>query len=350
MLVRLTPRQRFEILVGQYEPMLRAAFIEAIDDIRSNIVLRRVVERLERGDINGAVKAMNLDPAAFRPLDEAIRQAFNGGGIATVEQMPVLRDPEGHRFVIRFDVRNIEAENWLRQHSTTLVTNIIADQQEGIRTALTEGLARGDNPTRTALDVVGRLNRVTGRREGGILGLTSQQAGYVASMRERLLSGDPEEMRKVLAMTRRDKRFDRTILAAIRDGKAIPADMVARITGRYSDSLLLLRGETIARFETMASLGQAQEAGYEQAIAKGVVRADQIEGTWHSADDKRVRTTHGDHGGMNGQKVGWKQPFVSPSGARLMFPCDTSQGAGASEVCNCRCWRELKINFFAGLK
>ncbi|TIQ24179.1 MAG: head morphogenesis protein, partial [Mesorhizobium sp.] len=40
--------------------MLRTAFIEAIDDIRSNIVLRRVVERLERGDVNGAIAAMNL--------------------------------------------------------------------------------------------------------------------------------------------------------------------------------------------------------------------------------------------------------------------------------------------------
>lgn len=54
MLVRLTPRQRFEILVSQFEPAVRDAFIEAIDDIRSNIVLRRIVERLKRGDLNGA--------------------------------------------------------------------------------------------------------------------------------------------------------------------------------------------------------------------------------------------------------------------------------------------------------
>ncbi|WP_292395805.1 hypothetical protein [Mesorhizobium sp.] len=72
---RLSPRDRFEQLVSTYEPVLRTAFIEAIDDIRSNIVLRRVVERLERGDVNGAIAAMNLDEAAFRPLEEAIRQA-----------------------------------------------------------------------------------------------------------------------------------------------------------------------------------------------------------------------------------------------------------------------------------
>jgi hypothetical protein len=130
MLKRLSPRERFEQLVSTYEPMLRSAFIEAIDDIRSNIILRRIVERLERQDIAGAMRAMNLDEAAFRPLDEAIRQAFNGGGVAAVKQMPALRDPEGHQIVVRFDTRNIEAEAWLRQHSSTLVQNIVADSSK----------------------------------------------------------------------------------------------------------------------------------------------------------------------------------------------------------------------------
>ena len=110
MLKRLSPRERFELLVGQYGPALRAAFMEAVNDICSNIVLRRIIERLERGDIAGALDAMNLDQAAFRPLEEAIRQAFNGGGLATVEQMPTLRDPSGHQIVIRWDARNLAAE------------------------------------------------------------------------------------------------------------------------------------------------------------------------------------------------------------------------------------------------
>ncbi|CAN7406445.1 hypothetical protein [Aminobacter sp. LjRoot7] len=153
MLKRLSPRERLEQLVADLAPLLRAAFMEAIDDIRSNIVLRRIVERLERGDVNGAIAAMHLDEAAFRPLDEAVRQAFNGGGVATIEQMPTLRDPNGHQIVIRWDARNLAAEAWLRERSATLVSNIIADQQAAIRAALSEGLARGDNPTRSALDM-----------------------------------------------------------------------------------------------------------------------------------------------------------------------------------------------------
>lgn len=242
MLKRLSPREQFEQLVSNYEPLLRLAFIEAIDDIRSNIVFRRVVERLERGE------------AALRPLDEAIRQAFNGGGVAMVEKMPALRDPEGHRFVIRFDARNVEAENWLRYHSTTLVSNIIADQQEGIRMALQSGLERGDNPTRTALDVVGRVNRVTARREGGLIGLTAVQGNAVARARQELISGQPDQLRSYLTRGRRDTRFDRTVLAAIGSGKSLLPETVNRIVGRHSDSLLKLRGETIARSRTRRSV------------------------------------------------------------------------------------------------
>ena len=137
--------------------------------------------------------------------------AFNGGGVAAVEGMPALRDPSGHTIVVRWDVRNLAAEEWLRLHSSTLITGIVQDQETAIRTALEAGLARGDNPTRTALDVVGRVNRVTGTREGGIIGLTAHQAGYVDNARRELSSGDPSAMRNYLDRGRRDKLFDRTV-------------------------------------------------------------------------------------------------------------------------------------------
>src|SRR5690606_37865330 len=111
---------------------------------------------LERGDVDGAIRAMQLDEAAYRPLEEAVQQAFNGGGVAAVEGMPTLRDPSGHTIVVRWGVRDLAAEEWLRTHSAELVTGIVEDQRTAIRSALEDGLARGDNPTRTALAVVGR--------------------------------------------------------------------------------------------------------------------------------------------------------------------------------------------------
>jgi hypothetical protein len=99
MLKRLSPRERFEQLVSTYEPMLRSAFIEAIDDIRSNIVLRRIVERLERQDIAGAIRAMNLDDAAFRPWTR------RSGRHSTAAVLP--RWSRSRRCVIRKGIRSL---------------------------------------------------------------------------------------------------------------------------------------------------------------------------------------------------------------------------------------------------
>jgi uncharacterized protein with gpF-like domain len=344
MLKRLSSRERLEQLVADLAPVLRAAFMVAIDDISSNIILRRVVERLERGDVAGAIDAMHLDQAAFRPLEEAIRQAFNGGGVATVEQIPTLRDPNGHQIVIRWDVRNLVAEEWLREHSTTLVSNIIADQQTAIRTALSEGLARGDNPTRTALGIVGRVNRVTGKRDGGILGLTAQQAAYVDRARYELLSGDPAALRNYLERTRRDKRFDRTILKAMKDGKPLPAEAVDRITSRYADGQLKLRADTIALHETFQSMAAAKDIAFRQQIEKGTLQAQHVTKTWRHTPQKHPRE---DHVEMQGQVVQFDQPFVAPDGTRIMYP--HAGGTPARHTLGCKCLAEYKIDFVARL-
>jgi hypothetical protein len=93
MLVPLTPRQRLEILASQFEPLLRAAFMEAIEDIRSQGVLRRILERLERGDIAGALDGLNLE--SQNPIDQvdkpkpiALKCPDTNGGAAEVDHVP----------------------------------------------------------------------------------------------------------------------------------------------------------------------------------------------------------------------------------------------------------------------
>ncbi|MER8959306.1 Hsp20/alpha crystallin family protein [Mesorhizobium sp. M0701] len=287
---------------------------------------------------------MNLDEAAFRPLDEAIRQTFNGGGVATVEQMPALRDPSGFQVVLRWDVRNLAAETWLREHSAQLVTDIVADQQVAIRAALETSLARGDNPTRTAVDVVGRVSRVTGQREGGIIGLTAQQSHYVENARQELSSGDPEAIRNYLQRGRRDKRFDRTVAKALREGRPLPRDMVDRTTARYSDGLLKLRADTIGLHETFAALGASKDIAFQQAIAKGAVRADAITKGWKHTPQEHPRVQHL---AMQGQKVRFDQPFVAPDGTLIPYP--HAAGVPARHTLGCKCFCEYKIDFVAQL-
>ncbi|MBM7328717.1 head morphogenesis protein [Agrobacterium sp. S2] len=344
MLKRLTPRERFEQLITSYEPILRAAFMAAVDDIRSNIVLRRIVERLEKGDISGAIDAMFIEEAAFNPLEEALRQAFNAGGVDTVSNMPTLKDPDGYAIVIRWDARNVAAESWLLDHSSYLVTNIISDQREAIRTTLTESLARGDNPTKAAKAIVGPVNRATGRREGGILGLTSQQAQFVQNARDELLSGDSALLRNYLERGRRDKRFDRTIAKAIRDGKALTADQVEKITGRYAAGLLKLRADTIALNETFQAMAAAKDMAFRQQIENGNLSAGVVTKTWRHTPQEHGRLQHI---AMNGQKVGYDQPFVAPDGTQIMYP--HAPGTPARHAIGCKCVCEYSIDHVANL-
>lgn len=340
-------RRKINALLDEHAPLIQAAFMASITDIRSQITLKLLVERLERGDIAGALDALNLDRAAFSRVENAIAQAYNAGGTAMTGNMPTLRDRAGARIVVRFDARNPRAEEWLRTHSSQLVTRVIDEQRLSIQGALQSGLQAGQSPNKTALDIVGRVNRATGKREGGLLGLTGPQSEFVASARSELTSGDPTSLRSYLSRSRRDKRFDRAVMKAINDGTGLDAATIDRIVGRYSDRLLQLRGEMLARTETLTSIHAAKHEGFRQGLEKTNYPPEAVTRVWRSAGDNKVRHTHA---AMNGQVVsGLETPFVSPSGALLRFPGDTGLGAGADEVIGCRCDDDYRIDFSWGV-
>jgi len=209
-----------------------------------------------------------------------------------------------------------------------------------IRLTLAAGAEFGRNPRAVALDLVGRIG-ATGRRTGGVVGLTDPQAGFVTAARRQLASGDPAQLRAYLARELRDRRFDGFVRRAIEAGKPVPASTVDRMTGRYADRLLLLRGETIARTEALTAFNEARDEAFRQAVETAGIEPDAVTKKWDSAADARVRENHA---AMNGQRVKFTEPFRSPGGAQMMHPGDTSLGAGAAEIINCRCISTARIN------
>lgn len=334
---RITNRARLEKLVDAWEPVLRVSFLDAAMDVASKAELGRIIERLEKGDISGAVSAVHLDEAAFRNLDTAIAQAFNAGGSDIINSLPKLRDPAGGRLVVRWDGRNIRAEQWLRNHSSSLITRIVADQRASIRAALTTGLQAGRGPRSVALDLIGRVSTATGQRTGGLLGLTAAQGNYVTSARAELLSGN---FQAYLKRVRRDKRFDSTVLRAIKDETPLDAATISRMIGRYSDRLLELRGTTIARTETISALNQSNVEAMNQVIESGAVQQRDVTKTWHASLDSRVRDSHAE---LDGETVGVNDMFSNG----MAYPGDPS--GGSEEVINCRCWLEIRTDFTADL-
>ena len=224
------------------------------------------------------------------------------------------------------------------------MTNIINDQREAIRAVIEAGIEAGRGPRDTALNIVGRVNRATGKREGGIVGLNAPQAKAWIKAGEELDALDPAYFERKL----RDKRFDPMVRKAIETGKPLSKADRERVLNRYSDRLLKHRGDTIARTETIASLNAGRDEGIAQLIEAGNITEQQVVKVWDSTGaDGRTRDTHL---GMEDQRKRLGEPFVSPSGARMMHPGDTSLKAPGSETINCRCVLRFDIDFYRGLK
>jgi hypothetical protein len=336
-------RRNFLRLLDETWPGLRTAFVQAMRQVHSNVALRALEQAIERGDVQAAFDALRMDAASLYALDEAITAAFATGGKYQMESVVTAtkRFPQGARIVQSFGGRNDRAERIARELGSRLVTEVIDDTRDLIAQTIRGGLEAGANPRRTALDVAGRM--VNNRRKGGLVGLHSQQAGYVQNMRAEL--ADPERMANYFTRARRDKRFDGIVRRAMNEGKAVSQADIDRIAGRYSDRLLNLRGETIARTETIKALNAGRQEGLDQLVDSGRLDADQIQRKWDATGDARTRPTHA---GAEGQTVGKDEPFTV-GGYQMMYPGDTSLGAPAGETVNCRCYYAPEIDYFKGL-
>lgn len=332
---------RWDQLISEWEPRLRKAFLDGVYRVRSQAQIDAIARALERGDVETAIRGVGIDPTSFRNLDKTIGEAFEAGGEFTARQFPAVRQA-GLRTIIQFNIRNAAAERWLREYSGSLIREVVDDQRFMVRQILTAGMVDGLNPRSVALDLVGRVNPATGRREGGIIGLTSTQAQWVRNYEEELR--DPASFGDALTRKLRDKRFDAAVNKAIRTGDPIPAATRDAMVRNYRNRALRYRAETIARTEAMRSLHAAQDEAVRQAIESGSIQASQVQFVWRTARDKRVRDTHWV---MDGDKVRLGESFVTGSGARLRYPADPE--GPAEETINCRCFRETKIDFLAGV-
>lgn len=316
------------------------AFHASIDELRSAAELERLIKAISANDYQGVIAALHLDPAAFSPLTEAIRQSYMAGGNFGAGAINGLRLPNGLVAVVRFGGQNVRAETWLRDYSATMVTRTIEDTKVGIRMKLTAGMEAGQNPTRTALDIVGRIDRTTGKRVGGLIGLSSPQFEYANSAEIELKSGDPKLLRNYLTRTRRNHNFDSVVLKAIEDGKPIDSVTASKMLTSYRARLLELRGSTIAKLETFTSLETGRHEAYQQATDSGKVPASSVKKRWRRFPSEHPRLQHI---AMSGKVVGMNEKFILPDGTQMLHPHDPN--APVKHTAGCRCQADYKINF-----
>lgn len=341
MLKRLTARELLEQVAADFEPQVRLAWVEAINRIRSNIVLKRLVEKLERGDVAGVVRDLGIEEGVFARFENALIQAYNSGGLATVDSMPALRDPAGNRIVFSWGVRNLPAEQAMRQHAANLVTAITTEARDGIREVLTENLARGQSPYDAGRMIAGRVNRVTGTREGGLIGLSRPQMQTVARIERAMREGDTAYMREYLSFANRDKRLDRSVAKAIREGRSLSPEDAEKVARLYSSKALKYRADTLAIVETNTALAKAKHDAFQQQIDDGKLEAGDVTKTWGRTISREPRQMHL---AMVGVTVPFDQPFTLPDGIQCTGPHDPN--LPASHRVNCKCpMPEYRIDF-----
>lgn len=325
-----------EALAAILEPRTRDAFLRAVREIveRANIGL--IEEAVRDGQIQEVFLQLGIaGSAAMLPLQEQMRSNYL---LAAERTLQTINKPRGGVFNVFFDVQEREPADYLRQISSQKIVEIVEEQRTAVREILQFNSEQGNNPRAAALDVVGRVQ--DGTRRGGVVGLNSQQAKFVANMKRELASGDAQAMANYFNRARRDRRFDGIVRKAIEAGKPVNKVDVDRLAGRYADRLLQLRGETIARTETLTAMSEAQNHALNQVLASQGIPPEKATRVWRTSSDARVRETHAAIAGsvapLNGR---------FPNGLR--YPRDP-QGP-ASETVACRCWAEPKIDYIGAV-
>lgn len=419
-----TDKDAIDAEVSQLEPTLAAIFIAAMLLLRSGIDYVALLAALAARDIEAAIAALHLERAAFNSYVIERQGAFAKIGSLVSDQLtaekiafdkkraretpkkptaraplyeprkpapvgpvsapaatpvptpsfppsppasptiPPLSAPGGGSINFRFDMQNPRAEAKIRTEAAARVTGYIDEQIETARRVIGGGFQRGEGPQTIALDIAGRINPISGRREGGIVGLSAPQVDYVDNMRRRLLSSDPEEMLKVLGrfdkdgkwiegtgQTLRDRRYDAQIKRAIRDvaaGKPNPltGDKIDEIVAKYSDRLLKRRAEDIARTETAQGVEIARAEATKQALDKIGLPDDAVVKTWiHQSSPRQARDWHL---AMDGKQVqGVDAVFFLPDGSVMLYPHDPD--GGVKNNANCRCRGDQAIDWGYGL-
>lgn len=326
-------------------PEIRDAFLDAVAEIVDRAVLSEMIKAIEAGDFETLYEMTGITPAVFDNILTEIENVYATAGQYAVESWPKVVKTSVGMFIPAFNMRNASVERELSAFSSEFITNITDEIKENMRTMLTEGASRGANPRSTALNIVGRIDPVTKKRVGGIIGLSRNQVKWVVDVRKYLERLD----KTYLEMGLRDKRFDGIVQKAIEAGKPLSDEKITQIVTAYEQRALKYRADTIARTETLQAINRAETMAITQALEEGKITKNMVRKWWDDTGDMRTRLTHLEMGRKysKDKAIPIDEPFIFPDGQRCMYPGDTSMGLSAREVINCRCKVQYDIDFLA---
>ncbi len=303
--------ERLDALLSEQEATIQAAFREFIRDVHSEAVLKEIADKLDAGDVNGALSIVDSYAVRFANVLPVVQTA-----VGVAEAAALSRLVGQFAVAITFDPSHSRAAQLARANRMQFIREFTDEQRAATRQAIARAFETGEGTAATA------------RAFRHSIGLNSVQEAYVASYERALRTLDSNALRRAL----RDRRYDGTTARAIELKKPLTEDQIRIRVDRYRARALAMRSENIARTEALTATSQARREAAEQMIEQTGQRRQDVERTWHRTHDGRTRDWHDS---MEGQTVSMDEPYTDGDGERLMYPGDPS-ASGRTRI-NCRC-------------
>ncbi|RJX83491.1 hypothetical protein [Pseudomonas sp. LS-2] len=313
-------------------PALQRAYLDQVRSIVDAAVIADVAQKIEDGDDHGLLLLVGL--GSLIAFIEALRTTYIKGG-----STPKEKPPGGKR--VQFDQHQPEAQQWLTQNAQRTVEQLQAESAEAVRATVAAGRTAGQSAYQTALDIVGRTSKQTGKRVGGVIGIPGADALTIINAKKQLLSGDAEELRNYLRRVDREKAMDGIVTKAIEAKKPIAAPDAQRMVAAYADKKLKNHALLVAHRNALEAYNAGFHRFYEQLMSQAT-RPLLIEKLWRNKGDMKVRHAHVL---LGGQRITMGQLFQSETGAALMYPGDSAHGAEWADLARCRCTVSYRVTW-----
>lgn len=214
-------------LADKLEPQARAAFIAAVERLRSSINIDRLAELIADGRLTSAELTADLKPLAddLQAVANVAQQAF----LQTGQQSATVLSGRLGAASLRFDVANPLAVAAAQRMAANLVVEITTETRMALRALITRSFTDGLTARQVA-----RLVRP-------LIGLTSSQTRAVLKYREQMVKMGHDQ------------------------------DTATQLARKYADRKLRERAETIARTEIMRASNAGQRAVWMMAIEQGLL-------------------------------------------------------------------------------
>jgi hypothetical protein len=342
----------FAQLIAELTPEVHRGFMASVTDLQANVDWRLLLLELGRMNIEGAISALHIDPAAWAEYSAAVTEAYAKAGASTAAQ---IRQTGIAGSGVRFNIANPRAADWISQNVASRVVGFTQEATAVARGVIEAGYTRGMNPRGIAIDLAGRANGPGGVRTGGVLGLDMARADRLQKVTNGMRSA--EGVRELV--TRHldgslsvnyqvNVATERRIIRAYLAGTAVPEDERVISERQYSNALLKHRADTVAETETGNAVMSARDEEWRQLAESQGLDASAVIKTWQHRRGP-TRDARPLHIMMSGKSVrGLDTPFIFPDGTRMRYAHDPA--GGAKHNIRCGCDTSYRLDHSAGLE